>query len=168
MHMIKNVNIPPAILLGLVAFGYFSLQWLASSKIAGNIIFSQSAAVDRENFSKMVKSISELARLKCGSEGVDKILFDDGDVVTPYLLGADNKLGNCEVSRETVVTPFTASEKQACNVLRIHQYSPPAVENPDEYESTQFEIERWYSKDHRFGYQVLLSRCVNSNHMDSK
>ncbi|WP_347989727.1 hypothetical protein [Methylomonas sp. AM2-LC] len=111
----------------------------------------------------MKDGIAAIAKVKCGKNGINKILFDDDDVVSPYLIGAANRLASCEPVRETVVTPFSNADKENCQMLRVRELSPPQYKSTDENSATEIIVDQWFSTDKRFGYQVTQYPCPNAD-----
>ena len=155
------MNCSLSVQLGLIAICYFFLQWIATYNINGNVIFSRSTSIDRESFSKMKEGISAVSNLKCGKDGINKILFDDLDVISPYLTGAYNALGKCELIRETDVTPFSEKDKVNCKALRVREFSPPAYKSRGKIEPQEVLIDQWTSNNNKFGYQITQYPCLN-------
>jgi hypothetical protein len=158
-------------MLGIAAIVYFAIQWIGTSTIARNKIFSRSRRSDRASFALMLVAISDVAHRECGSDKANEILFDDRDVATPYVIDAQDGLAGCRLVRETVVTPFTRAEMEGCNELMAVEFSPeyPFAGSVAPGESVArdqgprsphwVEIKQWVSTDARFGFQLYRSSC---------
>ena len=144
---------------GFVVLVFFCLQWVAAYKIAGNVIFSASRKADVQHFSTMISAISTSIETKCGQHKINKVLFDDRDIISPYLTG-DHQVHHCQLIRETAVTPFTDAEKADCLALHIRAISPPDVSNFSPLQDQETLVEEWFSADKRFGYQMIQSLCA--------
>jgi hypothetical protein len=160
------------ILFCVVAAFYFAAQWGAASKIGGNKLFSATKKQDRANFKLMVDVISETAKRRCGPNGSKKIYFLDSDAVTPYLLDTNGSLGDCELVRDTTVTPFSVAEMSNCTVVIVRDFSPPTNEIPNPQTAEQYpdftglqvaEIDHWSSSDKRFGFAFYRPLCSSKD-----
>jgi hypothetical protein len=115
----------------------------------------------------MTSEISEAAKKYCNENRSLHFFFDDGDIVTPYLIGGRPALGGCEAIRETDVTPFTNAELARCDVLLFREFSPPTngmrendlVTDANHRVLEWKELERWMSSDERFGFVLYGHTC---------
>lgn len=154
--------------LSTVAILYFGVQWLAASTMGGCRIFSPSMRADRADFSNTVDRISTAARFYCASGNPRKILFQDGDVVTPYIVGDTSPLGHCEVVRVTAVTPFTETEVEECGDMFVQESLPPRTydfergfwTDPVLQPYNWPELYRWVSEDGRYGFAIYIHPCA--------
>ncbi len=124
MHELRDLaqaqkKAPRAYVLICIGIIYAVGLWLGASRVGGMQIFSSTRTRDRNDFQAMVTEMSNTIRKKCSGP----VLFDDEDIATPYLSIADEKIGDCQVIRETVVTPFTAAQLRSRSMLiddRMH------------------------------------------------
>lgn len=162
----KNSKFAPVLSAGAIL--YFAVQWLGASTMGGCRIFSSSANSDRVEFAAMVHRISNAVRADCGSGGMRAILFDDGDVVTPYIEGIADPLGYCHVVRSSPVTPFTKLEVEDCGSLLVKEFSPPQPDDfkyriaidPDLQTQHWIEFDRWVSGDGRYAFAIYRRPCA--------
>lgn len=156
------------LVLSLLAFFYFAVQWLGASTMGGCRIFSPSMRADREDFARMVNQLSSAARVYCASGKQRKILFQDGDFATPYIAGDAGPLGRCEVVRVTAVTPLTNDELDDCGNLFVRESAPLGsyrfergfVTDPILQAYNWPELSRWTSEDGRYSFTIYLHPCA--------
>jgi len=136
--------------------------------MGGCRIFSASRRADRTDFAMMVNQISAAARVYCASGSPQTIVFEDEDVVTPYIVGVADPLGHCEVVRPTPVTPLTEAEFEACGNLFVTELLPPHSEvfkhkiaiDPNRQTHGWAELDRWASEDGRYGFTIYRHPCA--------
>jgi hypothetical protein len=132
---------------------------------------------DQADFADMVDRLSKAAYRACNTTVSNVLLFDDSESALPYTEPKDDGLGGCATIRETNVTPFSKTEMDKCNVVYIREYEPSYAEaNSDAalqtYDSLQTSpwilIERWVSKDGRFGFALYRHLCSVENDLKWK
>jgi hypothetical protein len=164
---LASKNSKSVLALSALAVVYFAVQWLGASTMGKCRIFSSSATADRANFATMVNQFSTAAGRDCASGSPRKILFEDEDVITPYLVGVDSALGRCEVVRLTPVTPLTEAEAEDCGNLLVTEIAPPGPRmfryanprNPNFARHQWAEMDRWASGDERYGFIIYRHPC---------
>lgn len=165
---LASKNSKSVLVLSACTISYFAVQWLGASTMGGSRIFSPSAKADRADFAMMVNRISAAARTECASGTPRTILFEDEDVVTPYIVGVADPLGQCVVARLTPVTPLTVAEAEQCGNLLVTESPPPWSVNPryktvpdPNFAAHQWvELDRWSTTDRRFGFTIYRHPCA--------
>jgi hypothetical protein len=152
------------VLLCWIAVLYCGIQWRFASRIGPNEIFSRERVIERADFATMVRKLSEAAWRVCKSDPSPRLLFDDGDSASPYLLTSSDHFGSCAVVRQTNVTPFSQAELDDCDVVYIREHSPSS---PLELRmdstfggSPRIEVERWTSGDSEYGFALYRHPCA--------
>jgi hypothetical protein len=155
-------------MLCVTAILYFAIQWKYASKIGPNKIFSASRVTDQVDFAVMIDGLSKAAHRACDRGSLDTLLFDDSDSALPYIGTEGDRLGGCVVIRETLVTPFSKSEMDGCNVVYIREYEPSDGDKNSEaalrtyntlHTSPWILMDRWVSNDERFGFALYRHPC---------
>jgi hypothetical protein len=160
------------ILLGAVVLFYCIMQWSGAHNMAGNIIFSSHRAEDRRDLSSMIQQLTGDLRKICASGPMRKVVFDDYDVILPYLLPApgDTSFSHCEFIRETNVTPLAEALLADCKTIRVLEYTllnrtsnaPPAfaiTPHPEDWTA----ISRWISPESNLGFAIFKrAGCPNT------
>ena len=113
--------------LCVTAILYFAIQWKYASRIGPNKIFSASRKADQADFAVMIDSLSNAAQRACNGGNLNTLLFDDSDSTLPYIETKGDRVGGCMVIRETLVTPFSKTEMDGCNVIYIRESVPPSA-----------------------------------------
>jgi hypothetical protein len=157
-----------ASVLCVTAILYFAIQWKYASRIGPNKIFSASRMTDQADFAVMIDGLSKAVLRACNRGNLNTVLFDDSDSALPYIETKGDHLGGCMVTRETLVTPFSKSEMDSCNVVYIREYVPSyADQNPEAalrtyntlHTSPWILMDRWVSNDERFGFALYRHPC---------
>jgi hypothetical protein len=154
--------------LPVLALLYFGMQWLGASSMGGCRIFSPTRKTDRADFAMLVNRLSAAARTDCASGPGRKLMFEDADVVTPYLAEVAGPLRQCELVRITPVTLFTQAELEECGNLFVAGFSPPQPPYLEQGFRTDPIVpaypwpvlDRWVSPDGRYGFTVYRHSCA--------
>jgi hypothetical protein len=161
-------NSVSVILLPATAILYCCLQWLAASTMGGNKIFSSSMRSDSIDLAKMVNVLTTFGRKNCAPREQHTLLFDDADVLSSYIVDTDSRFEDCDVIRETPVTPFTSAETSSCHALLAREYVPTrrdSIESSLAIDTTRTSFQSeplvlWISTDRRYGLAVYGRPCV--------
>jgi hypothetical protein len=114
----------PKIIFGTLAILYCCVQWVGAHSIMGNTIFAAHRVEERSDLELTIQQLQNELTLQCTSGNLRRVLFDDGDVLLPYIVSNLDRpsLGQCELVRSTNVTPFPLTVHR-CDTLVVREYT---------------------------------------------
>jgi hypothetical protein len=152
-------------LLAAAAILYCLVQWTAAHRMDGSAIFSSRRQTERANLNNIFQQLSAGLNQACATGPARTVIFDDSDVLLPYILPAtgDISIGHCQLIRETDVTPFSEASLTNCSAIRVIEYTPfmrklqpslaLAPPPPDRQNWTQ--LFRWISPQNDLGVALF-------------
>ena len=131
----------------------------------GSAIFSELRATELTDLKSMFQQLSTGLKQTCTTGPPRKVIFDDNDVLLPYVLPAtgDTSIGRCELIRETNVTPISEGSLTDCSAIRVIEYTPYmrklqsslALEAPLPDRQNWTQLFRWTSQENNLGFALF-------------
>jgi hypothetical protein len=152
-------------LLGTAALFFCLAQWVGAHRMEGSAIFSERRATELTDLNSMFQQLSNGLKQTCTTGPPRKVIFDDSDVLLPYVLPAtgDASIGRCELIRETNVTPISEGSLTDCSAIRVIEYTPfmrklqpsLALEAPPPDRQNWTQLFRWTSPENNLGFALF-------------
>jgi hypothetical protein len=152
-------------LLATAAILYCLVQWIGAHRIDGSEIFSNRRDIERTNLNSIFQQLSAGLNHACATGPSRTVIFDDSDVLLPYILPAtgENSIGRCKLIRETNVTPLTEASRTDCSAIRVIEYTPfmrklqpsLAVDPPPPDRQNWTQLFRWISPQNDLGVALF-------------
>lgn len=152
-------------LLGTAALFFCLAQWVGAHRMDGSAIFSELRATELTDLKSMFQQLSTGLKQTCTTGPPRKVIFDDNDVLLPYVLPAtgDTSIGRCELIRETNVTPISEGSLTDCSAIRVIEYTPYmrklqsslALEAPLPDRQNWTQLFRWTSQENNLGFALF-------------
>jgi hypothetical protein len=110
--------------LAVTALLYCVSLWVGARSMERNVIFSSTEQRERTAIEMATKQLSSSILQLCSTGPVRQIVFDDSDVLLPYLLPITGETPlRCKLVRETNVTPFAETPISDCSTIRVREYT---------------------------------------------
>jgi hypothetical protein len=152
-------------LLATAAVLYCLAQWSGTHRMGGSAIFSERRKTERANLNTIFQQLSAGLKQTCATGPARRVIFDDSDVLLPYVLPAtgDTSLGSCQLIRETNVTPISEASLTDCSAIRVIEYTPfmrklqpsLALEPPPPDRQNWTQLFRWTSPQNDIGVALF-------------
>jgi hypothetical protein len=152
-------------LLATAAILYCLVQWTGSRRMDGSDIFSERRKTERASLNTIFEQLSAGLQQTCATGPARRVIFDDSDVLLPYVLPAtgDTSIGRCELIRETNVTPIAEASLTDCSAIRVIEYTPfmrklqpsLALEPPPPDRQNWAQLFRWTSPQNDLGVALF-------------
>lgn len=152
-------------LLATAAVLYCLVQWTSAHRMGGSTIFSERRETERANLNSIFKQLSAGLKQTCATGPARAVIFDDSDVLLPYVLPAtgDTSIGHCQLIRETNVTPLSEASRTDCSAIRVIEYTPfmrnlqpsLALEPPPPDRQNWTQLFRWTSPQNDLGVALF-------------
>jgi hypothetical protein len=152
-------------LLATAAILYCLVQWTGARHIEGSTIFSNRRETERANLNTISEQLSADLKQTCATGPARTVIFDDSDVLLPYVLSAtgDASIGRCQLIRETNVTPLSEASRTVCSAIRVIEYTPfmrklqpsLALDPPPPDRQNWTQLFRWASPQNDLGVALF-------------
>jgi hypothetical protein len=135
---------------------YAFVEWRFARTINGSSIFNSERKPQIREFNNFANALSAELSDKCRSGEIDTVLFDDDDVVLPYVVNAVVNLKACQFVRETAVTRFRPYDLNRCSAILIaEQHLPRPLAVPSAPQSRGLvKMYEWTSDKQSFSFSV--------------
>jgi hypothetical protein len=161
----KNPAITAQKLLTAAAIIFLLVQWTGTHRMDGSTIFSDRRETERANLNSIFEQLSAGLKQTCATGRARRVIFDDSDVLLPYILPANNDgtIGRCQLIRETNVTPLSEASRTDCSAIRVIEYTPfmrklqpsLALEPPPPDRQNWNQLYRWTSPQNDLGVALF-------------
>jgi hypothetical protein len=152
-------------LLAAAAILFCLVQWTGAHRMEGSAIFSGRRETERANLNSIFKQLSAGLNQTCATGPPRTVIFDDSDVLLPYILPAnrDASIGHCKLIRETNVTPLSEASRTDCSAIRVIEYTPfmhklqpsLALDPPPPDRQNWTQLFRWISPQNDLGVALF-------------
>jgi hypothetical protein len=140
----------------LVMLIYAFAEWRLARTINGSSIFNSERKQQIREFNNFANTLITELSDKCRSGEIDTVLFDDDDVVLPYVVNTAVNLKACQFVRETAVTRFKPYDLSRCSAILItEQHLPSPFAKPSTPQSRGLvKMYEWTSDKQSFSFSV--------------
>jgi hypothetical protein len=152
-------------ILATAAVLYCLVQWTGAHRMDGSAIFSEQRKTERTNLKSILEQLSTGLKQTCATGPARTVIFDDSDVLLPYILPATGhaSIGHCQLIRETNVTPLSEASRTDCSSIRVIEYTPfmrklqpsLALEPPPPNRQNWTQLFRWVSPQNDLGVALF-------------